>query len=99
MGIYDLKQYGFPDSIVDIWYNSDYEELLPIQEEAINRGLFDGNNLLVVAPTSSGKTFVGEMAAILYALKGKKVYILFHLKQLQMRNCENFKIDTTTLVI
>jgi len=41
MEIHDLKQYGFSDSIVEIWYNSKFKSLLPIQLEAINRGLFD----------------------------------------------------------
>jgi replicative superfamily II helicase len=40
------------------------DELTEIQAKAVEAGVFDGKtNLLVVAPTSSGKTLVGEMAA------------------------------------
>jgi len=33
-------------------------------------------NLLVVAPTSSGKTFIGEMAAVTQAIHKKKAIYL-----------------------
>ena len=36
----------------------------------------DNNNLLVAAPTSSGKTFIGEMAAITQLIHQKKVIYL-----------------------
>ncbi len=39
-------------------------ELTDIQEKAVRAGILDGvGNVLAVAPTSSGKTFIGEMAA------------------------------------
>jgi len=41
----------------------------------------NGNqNLLVVAPTSSGKTFIGEMAAITQAIHKKKTIYLVPLR-------------------
>jgi len=65
--------------------------LLPLQELAVKRhGLFGGQNLLVQAPTSSGKTFIGEMAAIQAALRRKKVVYLVPLKALAEEKYRNF---------
>ena len=38
------------------------------------------NNLLVIAPPSSGKTFIGEMAAIAQAIHQKKIIYLVPLR-------------------
>src|SRR3954453_6958413 len=63
--IYDLRRYGLPETLLDIWVQQQGEFLLPVQEAAVQRyGLFDGRSLVISSPTSSGKTFVGEMAAM-----------------------------------
>lgn len=54
--------------------------MLPVQEDAVNKGVLDGKSLLIVAPTSSGKTFVGELTAITYALQGKRTLYLVPFK-------------------
>ncbi len=38
------------------------ETLMPVQQLAVDAGLLRGRDLLVVAATASGKTFIGEMA-------------------------------------
>lgn len=38
------------------------ETLMPVQQLAVEAGLLRGRDLLVVAATASGKTFIGEMA-------------------------------------
>jgi helicase len=43
---------------------SGVEHLMPVQQLAYDAGLLHGKNLLVVAATASGKTFIGEMAGI-----------------------------------
>lgn len=48
-------------------------------------------NLLIQAPTSSGKTFIGEMAAIQTALRRKKVVYLVPLKALAEEKYVEFK--------
>ena len=54
---------GAPSALVEVWAKH-VRDLTDVQERAIRAGALDGvTNLLVVAPTSSGKTFVGEMAA------------------------------------
>lgn len=83
MRITDLVSFGVPEPIVRLWQKQESDALLPLQELAIRKhGLFGEKNLLIQAPTSSGKTFVGEMAAIHTALQGKKVVYLVPLKAL-----------------
>ena len=55
-----------------------YEELNPVQKEAVRRGLFEGKNLVVASPTASGKTLIAELAALHTALNRKKktVYLV-----------------------
>lgn len=76
MKIRELTQHGFPQAIVDIWEQEESEDLLPVQEEAIAQGLLDGQSMIIAAPTSSGKTFVGEIAAYKCAEQRKKVIYL-----------------------
>jgi helicase len=58
-----LANYGAPSVLMEVWAKH-VRDLTEIQERAVHAGALDGvTNLLVVAPTSSGKTFVGEMAA------------------------------------
>jgi helicase len=55
------------------------------------RGLDGNQNLLVVAPTSSGKTFIGEMAAITQAIHKKKTIYLVPLRSLAEEKYRHFK--------
>ena len=86
MKIKNLKNYGIPSYIVNIWEKHYSPYLLPLQEEAVkNYGVLDygkgstglprrsaprndkkcaprndkDKNLFIIAPTSSGKTFIG----------------------------------------
>ena len=83
MKMAELVRYGLPAEVIRLWQERESERLLPLQELAIRRhNLFEGGNLLVQASTSSGKTFIGEMAAIQTALHRKKVVYLVPLKAL-----------------
>src|SRR5215208_6236991 len=63
MRVSDLLRFGAPPALAKVWVDH-LEELTEVQAKAVEAGVFDGKtNLLVVAPTSSGKTLVGEMAA------------------------------------
>ena len=55
------------------------------------RGLDGNQNLLVIAPTSSGKTFIGEMAAITQVIHKKKTIYLVPLKTLAEEKYQYFK--------
>ncbi len=83
MKMIDLIRYNIPADVVQLWRERESDVLLPLQEEAVKQhGLFEKGNLLIQAPTSSGKTFIGEMAAIQTALRRKKVVYVVPLKSL-----------------
>lgn len=75
----ELATLGFPPAITHIWLNSGFRELLPLQEQAIREFALldiDGTNLLIIAPTSAGKSFLGEFAAVNEALKMRKAFLI-----------------------
>lgn len=68
----DLVSFGAPPELVEVW-STHVQELTNVQERAVRAGALNGeSNLLVTAPTSSGKTFVGEMAATSSALSRRQ---------------------------
>ncbi|MBX4993157.1 replicative superfamily II helicase [Rhizobium binae] len=77
-----LASYGFPDEIVTAWGQA-IPSFNALQVEAINDyGILDGKHLLVSAPTSSGKTMVGELAALRQVVDRKRAIFLLPLKAL-----------------
>ena len=77
-----LADHGFPAEIVTAWGQA-IPSLNDLQVEAINEyGILDGEHLLVSAPTSSGKTMVGELAALRQVLERKRAIFLLPLKAL-----------------
>lgn len=91
MRMRELTGYQVPESVVAMWERQQGTDLLPLQELAVKRyGLLGEGNLLVQAPTSSGKTFIGEMAAIHTALRRKKVVYLAPLKALAEEKYRDF---------
>ena len=87
-----LIRYGAPAEVIGLWKKQESQALLPLQELAVKRyDLFGGGNLLIQAPTSSGKTFIGEMAAVETALRRKKVVYLVPLKALAEEKYQSFR--------
>ncbi|MBV5246632.1 DEAD/DEAH box helicase [Mycolicibacterium sp. PAM1] len=83
-----LQPFGFSQPVLDRW-SSAMAALNDLQLSAINDcGVLDGKSLLVVAPTSSGKTMIGELAAVREAEHGARVVML-----LPMRALVNDKFD------
>src|ERR1035437_2766689 len=73
----DLKQFGIPQPVLDEWTARFRGGLNDLQMSAVNDyRILDGESLLVVAPTSSGKTFIGEMAATKAIIDGRKSVFL-----------------------
>lgn len=67
-----------PEKIYALLERRGFLTLRPCQTKAIAAGLFSEKNLLVCTPTASGKTLVGELAALNAVLekKGKAVYVV-----------------------
>lgn len=83
MRIETLEAYNIDRDVLEIWRRMVGPVLLPVQERAVKEfGLFGRENLIVFSPTSSGKTFVGEMAAVKAAREKTKVFYLVPQKAL-----------------
>jgi helicase len=77
-----LTAYGFPQTLIAAWGQA-IPSLNALQIEAVNEyGLLAGAHLVVSAPTSSGKTMIGELAALKHALDRKRALFLLPLKAL-----------------
>lgn len=77
-----LESRGFPSTLLDAWAKS-IPSLNELQLAAINEfGVLDGEHLVVVAPTSSGKTMIGELAALKGALERRRALFLLPMRAL-----------------
>jgi len=72
--------------------SSKISSLNPMQKVAIKKGLLDGKNLVVAAPTASGKTLLCELAALdLYLNRRGKMIYLAPLVALVSEKYQSFK--------
>jgi helicase len=77
-----LLDAGIPQAVIDAWSNA-IPSLNALQIAAVNDyGVLNGDHLVVSAPTSSGKTMVGELAALRAILDRKRAIFLLPLKAL-----------------
>lgn len=87
----ELRAYGFPDAVIEQWAARFADGLNPLQLRAVNEfGVLAGRSLLVVAPTSSGKTMIGELAAVQAVLSGKKAVFLLPYRAIVAEKFEEF---------
>ncbi len=87
----EFAEQGFPQEIVDQWTADFPKGLNALQLKAVNEhGVLDGKSLLVVAPTTSGKTLIGELAAIQAVIAGKKAAFLLPYRALVNEKFEAF---------
>ncbi len=92
MQIERLGNYDFPEDMIATWKQMGIAVLQPIQEQAVQRyKLFEGNSMIVSAPTSSGKTFVGELAAVYQAIHERKTAFLVPLKAIAEEKFKTFR--------
>lgn len=92
MRIDSLEAHDIAPDILAIWRDTVGPELLPVQERAVKEfGLFGAGNLIVFSPTSSGKTFIGEMAAVKAARENTKVFYLVPQKALAEEKFHEFR--------
>ena len=89
--IKELCEFGIPNEILELWSTLFKDGLNELQLEAVNESrVLDGKSLLVVAPTSSGKTFIGEMASVQAVIQGKKTVFLFPYRALTSEKYDQF---------
>lgn len=87
----ELSAFAVPQPILDAWA-ARFSELNDLQRSAVNDyRVLDGQPLLVVAPTTSGKTFVGELAAARAIADGRKAVFLLPFKALANEKFEEFE--------
>jgi helicase len=76
-----------------------FDSLLPVQSLAVEHGVTEGRDQLVVSATATGKTLVGEMAGIDRALDGKgKMLFLVPLVALANQKHEDFEAEYGDIV-
>jgi helicase len=68
-----------------------FASLNPAQQAALDAGLLENKNMVVAAPTASGKTLTAEIAALDTLNKGKKVVYIVPLKALASEKHHDFK--------
>ncbi len=76
--ISEFNQYIDDERIIRILLKNNIYNLRDIQKEAIIKGLYFNKSFLVVAPSGSGKTLIGELCIVNNIFKnyGKAVYLV-----------------------
>ena len=76
-----------------------FDSLLPVQSLAVETGLMEGRDQLVVSATATGKTLIGELAGIDRAVRGEgKMLFLVPLVALANQKHDDFEDDYGDLV-
>jgi replicative superfamily II helicase len=89
--ISSLTEYRIPPTVVEAW-RGHFDKLNRLQIDAINEGaLLEGMNVLVSAPTSAGKTMVGELSAMRAVAAGRKAVFLLPTRALVNEQYERFQ--------
>lgn len=88
----NINSMNIPEEFKEI-LNKKVKELLPVQKIALDNGLLEDENLLIVSATASGKTLIGEIAGITKALTKKKMIYLSPLVALANQKYRDFKED------
>jgi len=90
--INDLSVFGLDNTVIAAWREQYADGLNNLQLAAVNDyRVLDGNSVLVVAPTSSGKTFVGELATARALMDQRKAVFLFPYKALVNEKFDQFQ--------
>src|SRR6185436_14685589 len=88
-----LTAYRLPDTALEAWAERYPDGLNPLQVTAVNDyGVLAGESALLIAPTSAGKTFVGELAAVRAIAEGRKAVFLLPYKALVNEKYDDFEL-------
>ena len=89
--IYKILDLDIPIEFKDSLASRGINELTPVQSIAIDKGLFKGNNFLIMSETASGKTLIGELSFFSRYKKGDRLLYLSPLVSLSLQKYEDFK--------
>ncbi len=72
-----ISELSINERVIQLIQESGITELFPPQEDAINAGLLNRENVVLAVPTSSGKTLIAELAMVHDILNGygKAIYM------------------------
>jgi replicative superfamily II helicase len=88
----ELAAFGLPVPLLEAWAIRYPNGLNALQLTAVNDlRVLDGQSALVVAPTTAGKTFVGELAAAKALADGRKAVFLLPYRALVNEKYEDFQ--------
>ncbi|MBS1701403.1 MAG: DEAD/DEAH box helicase [Armatimonadetes bacterium] len=91
--ITELSKFGIPVPITEAWKSLYPSGLNKLQLSAINDfRVLNGESLLVIAPTSAGKTLIGELSAAKAAADERKAIFLLPYKALANEKFDQFSI-------
>ncbi|TFG23516.1 MAG: DEAD/DEAH box helicase [Promethearchaeota archaeon] len=92
---YKVSKLDIPLAFKKILESIHISTLLPIQAISIEKGLLsDYNDQLLMAPTSGGKTLVGELAGISKLLKNKNLKMLYLVPIVALANIRTDEFKT-----
>jgi helicase len=86
----NISELPIPAGLRNYYARAGIKELYPPQAECVDRGMFEGKNLLVAIPTASGKTLIAEMAMHYQIAAGGKCLYIVPLKALASEKFEEF---------
>lgn len=86
-----ISDFSLPQYLLKSIKSRGIHTFLPIQVQALHKGLLKNKNQLIIANTSAGKTLIGEMAGISHVLKNKKFVFTVPLVALANTKFEDFK--------
>ncbi len=86
-----VKDLNVNKYLKDVIAKRGIKSLLSVQTQAVNSGLLNKKNLLIIANTSAGKTLIAELAGISIALKKKKFIYIVPLVALANNKYNDFK--------
>jgi len=79
------------DAVKKVLELSGFDKPNPVQELAIEKGLLGKRNMVVAAPTASGKTLIAEIAALRAIRENLKVVYIVPLKALASEKYDEFR--------
>ncbi|MEF8859256.1 MAG: ATP-dependent DNA helicase [Halolamina sp.] len=82
---------GLPAGVPEHLEGEGIEELYPPQEEAVQRGVTDGENVVAAVPTASGKTLIAELAMLSAVQRGGTALYIVPLRALASEKKAEFE--------